>query len=258
MTKQIKAPKSLTVQGTVVTATLLATYSKRMGSIDSLISVWANAATLQVALHGNRNWLDTLFAQPTLVLKSGELSKAGKDVLAYIKAHYPRTTWDKVANKVAFEKMAEDSIQAKNFVAVGHTAPDADKGVFELRNKFYMPHGDFALTFDEFKNVKRAAKDIEPKEVSMTAKAFVKQAEKALECFKDKRFVGTPDELLSASLRAKELYLALDAEFNAASAKAAEADPVGVEHDDKMAAQLLASGQKGKAVRAGNKVEAAK
>lgn len=256
MAKTIKAPASVVVQGTTVTATLLATYAKRIGSIDTLLSVWANAATLQAAQHGNMNWLTTLFAMPTLRLKSNELSKQGKDVLAYITAHCPRVVWNKETKQLVLTKMIEDSILSKAFIAVGATKEDEATGVYSLRNKFYKPHGDFALTFDQFKNLVKVTKVKEETAPSMTAKAFVTNAEKALACFKDDRFVGTPDELLAASLRAKELFLALDAKFNAAAAKAAEQAPHGINVDAAMSAKSDAAGQKGASTRAGGKVEA--
>lgn len=252
MAKSNKAVSVLTVQGKQVTGTIIAAYAKRIGSIDDVLSVWANAATLQAAVYGNRNWLDSLFSMPTLRLKSGELSKSGKEVFKYVSEHCPRIVWDKESQKFGMTKLVKDSILSTHFVAVNATKEGGD--VIAHRNKFYTPHGDFALTFSEFKNIEKAPKDVEEKEPSMTAKAFAKQAEKALECFANQRFTGTPDELLAASLRAKELFLALDAAFAAATAKAADKAPEGVAVDDKMAAQLHASGQKGKALRAGNKV----
>lgn len=252
MAKSNKAVSVLTVQGKQVTGTIIAAYAKRIGSIDDVLSVWANAATLQAAVYGNRNWLDSLFSMPTLRLKSGELSKSGKEVFKYVSEHCPRIVWDKETQKFGMTKLVKESILETHFVAVNATKEGGD--VIAHRNKFYTPHGDFALTFSEFKNIEKAPKDVEEKEPSMTAKAFAKQAEKALECFANQRFTGTPDELLAASLRAKELFLALDAAFAAATAKAADKAPEGVAVDDKMAAQLHASGQKGKALRAGNKV----
>lgn len=252
MAKSNKAVSVLTVQGKQVTGTIIAAYAKRIGSIDDVLSVWANAATLQAAVYGNRNWLDSLFSMPTLRLKSGELSKSGKEVFKYVSEHCPRIVWDKETQKFGMTKLVKESILETHFVAVNATKEGGD--IIAHRNKLYLPHGDFALTFTEFKNLEKAPKDVEEKEPSMTAKAFAKQAEKALECFANQRFTGTPDELLAASLRAKELFLALDAAFAAATAKAADKAPEGVAVDDKMAAQLHASGQKGKALRAGNKV----
>lgn len=252
MAKSNKAVSVLTVQGKQVTGTIIAAYAKRIGSIDDVLSVWANAATLQVAVYGNRNWLDTLFTMPTLRLQSGELSKAGKEVFKYVSEHCPRIVWDKESKKFGLTKLVKDSILETHFVAVGATKEGGD--IIAHRNKLYLPHGDFALTFTEFKNLEKAPKVKEETAPSMTAKAFIANAEKALACFKDERFVGTPDELLAASLRAKELFLALDAKFTAAAAKVAAQAPHGIDVDAAMSAKSDAAGQKGASTRAGGKV----
>lgn len=254
MAKPIKSPASVVVQGTTVTATLLATYAKRIGSIDTILSVWANAATLQAAQHGNMNWLRSLFDMPALRLKSNELSKQGKEVLSYIAAYCPRVVWDKETKQLGLTKLIEDSVMSKAFIAVGETQENSETGVYSLRGKFYKPHGDFTLTFEQFKNIEKAPKVKEETAPSMTAKAFIANAEKALACFKDERFVGTPDELLAASLRAKELFLALDAKFTAAAAKVADQAPHGIDVDAAMSAKSDAAGQKGASTRAGGKV----
>ena len=58
----------------------------------------------------------------------------------------------------------------------------------------------------------------------MTAKAFANQAEKALKCLKDSRFIGTKEELWSALAHAKALYMALDAQFSAEANKGESVD----------------------------------
>ena len=263
------AVTSMTVQGTMVNSTIIAAYSRRVGSLDDVLSVWANAATLQVAVHGNRNWIDSLFALPVMRLTSGALSKTGKEVFAYIAAHCPRVVWDKEHNKVALTKLQKESALATHFVAVGvkHESELPNGLGFQFRDKFYTPHGDFALTFSAFKNLEKPEVEKEEKEESMTAKAFVKQAEKALSCFKAERFVGTSDELLSAMLKAKELFLALDAQIlaqeKAAQSKLAESG-IAATADDKIdtakAAQSAGVGTNrngkttGKDTRAGGKV----
>lgn len=250
---------NITVQGTVVNARVIAAFGRRVDSLDTILSVWANAATLQVAVHGNRNWLDSLFAMPAMRLANNELSKMGKEVLSYITAHCPRVVWNKDNQSIGLTKLAKESILATHFVAVGATAES--ETVSMHRNKFYMVHGDFALTLTGFKNLTKPEKEKEEVEPSMTAKAFVKQADKALECFKAKRFVGTSDELLSAMVRAKELFLALDAQIveeeKAKIAKMAEAGEAATASDvlDTVKAdELLKSGQEGKSKRAGAKV----
>lgn len=259
MAKQ--TPITLTVQGTAVDSRVIAAYAKRVGSIDTILSVWANAATLQVAVHGNRNWLDSLFAMPTLRLKSGELNKAGKEVLSYITAHCPRVVWNKEHQTIGLTKLQKESILATHFVAVG---ADKESEVVSLhRNKFYQPHGDFALTLTEFKNLQKPEVEKEEQEEKMTAVAFAKQADKALACFKAERFTGTPDELLAAAVKAKALFLALDAAHTAAeNAKLKAMQEAGTAAtgadvlDTAKAAELLASGQNGKSKRAGQKVAA--
>lgn len=257
MTKQT----NITVQGKTVNASVISAFGTRLNNLESVVSVWANAATLQVAQHNNRNWLDSLFNAAPMRVKSGELSALGKQVFKYIEAHFPRVVWDKDSQKVGVKKFNAESPLAECFIAVGVTAEC--EGVHMMGSKFYKAQGDFHLTFAEFKSLEKPVKETVETAPSMTAKAFVKQAEKALECFKDQRFTGTPDELLAASLRAKELFLTLDAAFTAAeaikNAKAAEAGVAATPEDAidvALADQLLKSGQNGKSKRANGKVAA--
>lgn len=212
--------KDITVQGTVVNARLIAAYKKSFGKHETILSVWANAAAVQMAQYGNRNWMDTLFALPVMTLKSGALSKQGEELLKYVRAHFPRLVWNKETNKLGLVKLQKDSILATHFVAVGATA-ESDT-VVQVGAKFYSAFGDFALTFTEFKNLEKP--EVEKEEVApkMTAKAFATQAEKALSCLKDGRFIGTQEEILSAMVHAKAMFLALDAQL-VATEKAAQA-----------------------------------
>lgn len=256
-----QAAMQLTVQGTVVNQRIIAAYATRVGSLDNILSVWANAATLQVAVHGNRNWMDSLFNMPVMRLQSGDLSKTGKEVLSYIAAHCPRVVWNKETKQIGMTKLQKESILATHFIAVGATAESETVSLH--RNKFYQPHGDFALTLTGYKNLQKPEKEVEEKEEKMTAVAFAKQADKALECFKNERFVGTADELLAAAVKAKALFLALDAAHTAAEAaklaKLAESGQAATAADilDTVKAdELHKSGQGGKATRAGQKVAA--
>lgn len=268
MTKPNQAPavKFITVQGVTVDARLITAYTKSFAKHETILSVWANAATIQLAQHGNRNWMDSLFALPAMRVKSGALSKLGSELANYIKAHFPRFVWDKENNKVALVKLQKESVLATHFVAVGMTAATvpAEQGVLQVRDKFYLPFGDFALTFTEFKNLEKP--EVEKEEVApkMTAVAFAKQADKALECFKDGRFVGTAEELLSAMHKAELLFKAMAVQIAkqeaAAQKKLAESGIAATPEDkvdDAMATQLLASGQNGKSKRAGGKVAVA-
>lgn len=261
MTKPTQLPtvKFITVQGVTVDARLITAYTKSFAKHETILSVWANAATIQIAQHGNRNWMDSLFALPAMRVKSGALSKLGGELANYIKAHFPRFVWDKENNKVALVKLQKESVLATHFVAVGGN--EKTEGALQVRDKFYLPFGDFALTFTEFKNLEKP--EVEKEEVApkMTAVAFAKQADKALECFKDGRFVGTAEELVSAMHKAELLFKAMAVQIAkqeaAAQKKLAESGIAAAPEDkvdDAMATQLLASGQNGKSKRPGGKV----
>lgn len=252
MTTQTPAVKTLTVQGVSVDARLIAAYKKSFGKHEQILSVWSNAAVLQMIVHGNRNWLDSLIAVPALRLKNGGLSKQGEELVKYMKAHCPRLVWDKESQKFGLTKMHKESILATHFVAVGAT--EESETVKNVNGKFYAPHGDFALTFTEFKNLEKPEVEKEDVAPKMTAKAFATQAEKALACLKEQRFIGTKEELFSALAHAKALYMALDAQF---TAEAAKAEPVDVANALKSAGvgANINGNQKGADKRAGGKVE---
>lgn len=262
--------KHITVQGKTVSNTVIAAYAKRIGSIDDILSVWANAATLQIVQHGNRNWLDSLFNMPALRLTNRDLSKAGKDVLSYIKAHCPAIVWNKENQTIGMQKIGKDNILSHSFIAVGHTAP-IDGIVHAVNGKFYTSHGDFCLTFSEFKNLSKPEKAVTDDQPSMLAKAFNKQADKAMATFDAGRFIGTPEELFEAFAKAKALADKIDVALQAAvKAKQDELDklatiqlvqvaapvsPAMMPIDTVLSAQLDQSGQAGKSKRAGGKVE---
>lgn len=252
MTTQTPAVKTLTVQGVSVDARLIAAYKKSFGKHETILSVWSNAAVIQMVVHGNRNWLDSLIAVPALRLKNGSLSKQGEELVKYMKAHCPRLVWDKESQKFGLTKMHKESILATHFVAVGAT--EESETVKNVNGKFYVPQGDFSLTFTEFKNLEKPEVEKEDVAPKMTAKAFATQAEKALACLKEQRFIGTKEELFSALAHAKALYMALDAQF---TAEAAKAEPVDVANALKSAGvgANINGNQKGADKRAGGKVE---
>lgn len=250
MTAQMK---DITVQGTIVNARLIAAYKKSFGKHETILSVWANAATIQLAQYGNRNWIDTLFQLPVMTLKSGALSKQGEELFKYIKAHFPRLVWNKETNKLGLVKLQKESILATHFVAVGAT--ETSDTVCQVGAKYYSAFGDFALTFTEFKNLEKP--EVEKEEVApkMTAKAFATQAEKAVNCLKDDRFIGTTEELFAAFAHAKALYMALDAKLTAASASKETVDVAKAEQSAGVGTNRFGN-NKGADKRAGGKVAA--
>lgn len=250
----------MVVQGKKVNASVIAAFAKRVGSVDEVLSVWANAGALQLAQHGNLNWLNRLFEMPLLTLKSGDLNKLGQEVMRYISAHYPAVKWDKDNHKVARAKVTAANIQYTHFVDL--TVKDADTaavltqgGVFaevvKQGDKFYRPHGDFSLTFAQWREAQAAnEKEDDDALPTVTAKAFTKQMEKALAAMEAKRFVGAEDEL-SAAL---DKVLAMVERLTAATAKAQDEAP---KVDVGAALQVLETGRRGKAARAGGKVDKA-
>lgn len=216
---------TMIVQGKNVNASVISAFCTRLNNLESVVSVWANAATLQVALHNNSNWLNSLFDAAPMRVKNGDLSALGKQVFKYIESHFPRVVWNKDTQKIGVKKFNAESPLATSFV-VPNCAQETET-IRLMGNKYYSAHGDFAMTFAEFKNIEKVVKEKDEDEApKMTAKAFITQATKALECFKSERLVGTADELFAAATHAKALFLALDAAHSAAelakSAKLAE------------------------------------
>lgn len=243
----------MVVQGKKVNASVISAFAKRVGSIDEVISVWANAGALQLAQHGNLNWLAKLFEMPLLTLKSGDLNKLGAEVMRYISAHYPAVKWDKENHKVARAKVTAANIQYTHFVDLTATAADVVEGgkIVKQGEKFYRPHGDFSLTFAQWREAQAAAEGGEDDPLpTVTAKAFTKQMEKALAAMEARRFIGAEDELSAALGK----VLAMVERLTAATAKAQDEAP---KVDVAAALSVLETGRKGKAARAGGKVEAA-
>lgn len=240
---------SMVVQGKPVNATVIASYARRVGSLDEIFSVWANAGALQLAQHGNNAWLVSLFDSPVLRMKNGDLSKLGREVFQYVAAFYPAIKWDKENNKLARAKVGKDSILNTHFADPTAKAADEAAGIVEFRDKFYRAHGDFAQTLTEWRNRDVAGKDIDDEALpTVAAKALAKQLDKALAALDAKRFIGASDELKAAADKAKSVFLMLEA---LTTAVVAEETPI----DTAKAAELLKSGQAGKSARAGGKVD---
>lgn len=257
---------NIIVQGHSVNNAVVSAYAKRVTSITEVLSVWANASAIE-ASKGNLNWATKLFS--TLTLKSGDLNKQGKEVLAYIQRHYPLLVWDKVNKKIGRKDQKADSVF--NTLFLSPTVSPSQEGVINHNGKLYLPVGDFELTLSQFLNLDKPAKVDGPTEPSMPVKAFAKQANKALEFAEGQRLVGSADEFITAIAAAEALLKRLHAAHAAtitqvaateqrladidAAGPVAEVDPAMMPIDNAKAAELLKSGQAGKSQRAGGKVE---
>lgn len=190
--------KQIVVRGKIITPTLISAFGRRIDSTDEIITQWANAGALELSKNKNGNWLIALFATKALRLNAGGLNKLGLEVLSYVQAHFPRVVYDKETTNIGFKAYNPESPLAKNFVSVGDTEIDEANGVIELNGKFYREQGDFALTFEEYKLFKAGKGGNPPDEKPVQAKAITKAVEKALAAQLDSRFIGAPDELVSA------------------------------------------------------------
>lgn len=205
-----RAPADMIVQGTKVNSKIIMAYATRVESIDTLLSVWANAATIQMAKYANRNWLDTLFNLPSMRLKSGELSKTGKDVLSYITSHCPRVIWNKDNKTIGCLPYVEAEKLATHFIAFGAdnvsdaNVPD-ELAVTKVRGKFYRQIGDFNMTLNEFRNFQKVTVVKAPSDPSMTVKAFNNNCDKAAAFMADAKFFGTADELSAAKAKLEHM-----------------------------------------------------
>lgn len=268
---------NMIIQGVTVNPSVISAYAKRMSSVTSVLSVWANAASVQAA-QGNINWLTALFASPIMRLKSGDLNKQGKEVLQYIQAHYPLVVWDKESKKIGRKSQPDTSIYSrKPSDAASHTgaflAPLADAStpdVIEQNGKFYLARTDFESTLDQWLNRPAAEQANDETVKSIPVKTFTKQALKAFEAAESQRLVGTVDEFSAAIAEAEKIL----ARLNAQRADMAKADsdkahriaeivasnpidtvePKDAPVDNVLADQLLNSGRTGKNARAPQKV----
>lgn len=136
----------------------------------------ANAAAYQACTNGNLDWINRLFqGVNSLTLKSGELSKQGKELKAYIAYHAPSLKVEK-----AKSGKNEGLIVAK----LGGTK--AKRGLFFTGeyNDDDSPimvdpaeHPQFAMTMDEWREQAGTKKESKPRTVDSMAKSVDKLAE---------------------------------------------------------------------------------
>lgn len=216
---------NITVRGKLITNALVTAFARRLNSTDEVVTQWANASVLELVKNKNTNWFTELFTCKALRLESGGLNKLGMEVYGYVQAHFPRAVYDKETTVVGIKKFNPDSPLADNFIAVGHTAENADLMIVEVNGKFYAPQGDFLMTFAEYKAFKAQGApksdddDIKP----VQAKAFAKAATKALEAQGAGKFIGSPDELVTALEAIGKLAEGIRAQIAATDKKAIDA-----------------------------------
>lgn len=217
--------KQIIVRGKLVNANLVSAFARRLNSTDTIVTQWANASVLELTVNRNGNWLKEMFQCAAFRTATGDLNKLGFEVYGYVQAHFPRAVYDKETQAVGLKKFNPDSPLADKFIAVSHTAENVDLQIVEVNGKFYMPQGDFALTFAEYKAFKAesAPKSDDDDVKPVQAKAFAKAATKALEAQKAAKFIGSPDELVDAMAAIAALAEAIRGQIAASDKKAIDA-----------------------------------
>ena len=235
----MKKSPVITVRGQIITAQQINGIASKLANQSESITIWANYCALHAVQHHNTAPLAAMLQNPAFKLASGKASKLGGEVLAYIKAHAPQIGIDAESGAPKVAKMSDKNPLRGQFQ---NPAELDDNGKPAI-----VAPGDFALTFDEWRNLEKAAK--EPTEPKVKAATIAKKLGEVREAMAAGKLVASAEELRELAEAAKALFLALDAQH---SAEAAKAEPV----DAEKAAELLKSCQGGKATRAGKKVAA--
>lgn len=236
----MKKSPVITIRGQIVTAQQINGIASKLASQSDSITVWANYCALHAVMHHNTSPLAAMLQNPAFKLASGKASKLGGEVLAYIRAHAPQIGLDAESGAPKVAKMGEQNPQRGQFQ---NPAERDENGKAAI-----VAPGDFALTFDEWRNLEKVAK--EPTEPKVKAATVAKKLAEVNAALAAGKLVASSEELAELAEAAKALFLALDSQR---SAEAAKAEPVDVAK----AAELLKSGQGGKATRAGSKVASA-
>ncbi|MBU1805191.1 MAG: hypothetical protein KKC02_09050 [Gammaproteobacteria bacterium] len=229
---------TVTIRGKVITAQQVAAFGKSLASQSEAITVWANYCALHAVAHHNVEPLNGMLQNVAFRLSTGKLSKLGNEVAAYIKAHAPQIQLDSKTGRYIVARMKADNPRFQKFADPSQLVDDKPA---------IVEAADFALTFDEWRTLEKAAK--EPKPATLKAATVTGQIGKVLEAIKQKRFSASAEEadaLLSEALKLQAELVSLTAKLKA------DAEPV----DTAKVSELLKSGQEGKSKRAGGKVAA--
>lgn len=238
MTKANKV--TITIRGKVITSQQVAAFGKGLAAQSEAITVWANYCAIHAVVHHNIEPLNAMLQNGAFRLTTGKLSKLGGEVAAYIKAHAPQIQLDTKTGRYIVARMKADNPRFQKFANPANLDGDGKPAIVEA--------GDFALTFDEWRTLEKAAK--EPKPATLKAATVANQLAKAMEAINSKAFSATADEARELAKQLSDLFVTVDF---VASQLASKVEPI----DADKAAELLKSGQAGKSKRAGGKVAAA-
>lgn len=231
-----KQPTVITIRGKVVTAQQIAAFGKSLANQSDVITTWANYCALHAIQHHNTAPLNAMFNNAAFRLSTGKLSKLGTEVFAYCKAHAPLLQLDTKTGAYIVGKVKPDSPRFKKF------ANPADRDA-DGHAKLVEP-GDFALSFDEWRVLEKAA--TEPKPVVLKATTVANQLAKALEAINKRAFSATAEEAQQLAKQLSDLFVTVEFVASQLAAKAEPIDPAKV-------MEVAKSGDGGKNKRAGGK-----
>jgi hypothetical protein len=228
---------TVTIRGKVITAQQIAAFGKGLAAQSDVITTWANYCAIHAVVHHNIEPLNAMLQNGAFRLSTGKLSKLGGEMVAYIKAHAPQVQLDTKTGRYIVARMKADNPRFQKFANPANLDADGKPAIVDA--------GDFALTFDQWRTLEKAAK--EPKPAPLKASTVANQLTKALEAINSKAFSATAEEARELAKKLSDLFVTVDF---VASQLASKAEPI----DDNKAAELLKSGQSGKSKRAGGKV----
>jgi len=228
---------TVTIRGKVITAQQIAAFGKGLAAQSDVITTWANYCAIHAVVHHNIEPLNAMLQNGAFRLATGKLSKLGGEVVSYIKAHAPQVQLDSKTGRYIVARMKPDNPRFKKFANPANLDADDKPAIVDA--------GDFALTFDQWRTLEKAAK--KPNSAPLKASTVANQLTKALDAINSKAFSATAEEARELAKQLSELFVTVDF---VASQLASKAEPV----DDGKVTELLKSGQSGKSKRAGGKV----
>lgn len=163
-----------TVRNVKVSSRQFGEMVKSISGTSDKITLAANYAIAQIYDHGNKDKLIQLFKSPAFNLAAGGLNKLGKEVLGYIRAHYPAVTRTDAGEFKINPKKAQQLVCPKAMCDVtGHS---------------------FTLSFDQWRQLVADKPKADTSDKPLKAATVIKQVEALDLAFVENRFKGSDAE----------------------------------------------------------------
>lgn len=228
--------KTLNINGNAYHGSTFTADIRRLSNSPELITNLAQAAALHAVVYHNLTPINDLL--DTQRLNSGDLNKLGREIMAYIAANAPTIGYDKASKKASKRKVGQKSALRIAFADPSQLTDDGKKVLFPAIDEETGIHAGFAVSFDEWRNLNKAA--AAPKSSKSTkASTLTNALTKARE---DASIKGNRAEFEALAKAARELAQYMDT--------LAAAETQGYDED---ALAMLASVKPGKSARANGK-----